>query len=297
MGSATTVLRELNSEGLLETDGLPNDIKYYPAAVVDEDGYCVGIVTGPEYMIPLIVNEEKFYGQSTGGSSGNGGSGDSGNGGSGSGTRRRDIEPDEPNEPDGPDEPDGPVNSLKDNVIYIGIGIAIAVVLMLVFFNRKKQDQKNGQAPEEVQEPIYPGNVGPTGPIWEDIGPTGPILRENENVNFEEQTPPPTQEPQVYLMAVGGCMDGRRYPVGKNGVTIGRYKSNVISYPEGTPGVSRTHAKLYWDGRELMLMDCNSTSGTYLKRVGLLQPMSPVEVNCGDIFYIGEKKNGFEIKK
>ena len=45
-----------------------------------------------------------------------------------------------------------------------------------------------------------------------------------------------------------------------------------------------------------MLMDCNSTSGTFLKRIGKLMPMNPVALQSGDIFYIGEKANSFEIK-
>lgn len=90
-------------------------------------------------------------------------------------------------------------------------------------------------------------------------------------------------------------MNGRVYPVEQNEITIGRDAAMVIRFPADTPGVSRIHAKLYWQGDQLMLMDCNSTSGTFLKRLGKLTPMAPVAVQSGDVFYIGEKANSFEI--
>ena len=91
-------------------------------------------------------------------------------------------------------------------------------------------------------------------------------------------------------------MNGRVYPVETGGVTIGRDASSIIRYPADTPGVSRVHAKLYWQGSQLVLMDCNSSSGTFLKRQGKLAPMVPVVLQNGDVFYIGEKANGFEVR-
>ena len=70
---------------------------------------------------------------------------------------------------------------------------------------------------------------------------------------------------------------------------------NTIRYPENTPGVSRHHVKLYYDGGRLMLMDCGSSNGTFLQRIGRLSPMVPTAVRQGDIFYLGERINGFEI--
>lgn len=90
-------------------------------------------------------------------------------------------------------------------------------------------------------------------------------------------------------------MNGRVYPIEQSEITIGRDASMVIRFPADTRGVSRIHAKLYWQGSQLMLMDCNSTSGTFLKRQGKLAPMAPVAVQSGDVFYIGEKANCFEI--
>ena len=45
-----------------------------------------------------------------------------------------------------------------------------------------------------------------------------------------------------------------------------------------------------------MLMDCNSTYGTYLKGYGKLQPQKPVALKNGDAFYLGSDQNGFTIK-
>lgn len=106
----------------------------------------------------------------------------------------------------------------------------------------------------------------------------------------------PQVTPQLWLAAKGGCMNGRVYPIEKNEITIGRDASSLIRYPADTVGVSRIHAKLYWQNGRLMLMDCNSTSGTFLQRSGKLPPMNPTAVQSGDVFYIGEKINGFEIR-
>lgn len=99
----------------------------------------------------------------------------------------------------------------------------------------------------------------------------------------------------IQLIAVGGCMDGRKYPVGGSEITFGRDASATVAFPADAKGVSRQHCKIFWQNGTLMLMDTGSSYGTFTQ-AGKLQPMKPVPVKAGDVFYIGEKKNCFKIQ-
>lgn len=155
--------------------------------------------------------------------------------------------------------------------------LVLLIVLILILAGRKKTPQGNGSQQSLAGSPVSAGIPVPS--------PGGG----RKDIEKKQRTG------KLWLLARGGCMNGRVYPVGQSEITIGRDAAMVIRFPADTVGVSRIHAKLYWQGGQLMLMDCNSTSGTYLKRQGKLTPMAPVAVQGGDIFYIGEKLNSFEI--
>lgn len=99
----------------------------------------------------------------------------------------------------------------------------------------------------------------------------------------------------VQLIAVGGYLNGRTYPVDGNEITFGRDASATVRFPADAKGVSRQHCRLFWQNGTLMLMDSGSSYGTYTQ-AGKLQPMHPVVVKSGDVFYIGEKKNCFKVE-
>ena len=99
----------------------------------------------------------------------------------------------------------------------------------------------------------------------------------------------------IQLIAVGGYMDGRKYPVGGSEITFGRDASATVAFPADAKGVSRQHCRIFWQNGTLMLMDTGSSYGTFTQ-AGKLQPMKPVPIKAGDVFYIGEKKNCFKIQ-
>ncbi len=185
-------------------------------------------------------------------------------------------------------------------LVFGGVGAGMLVVLLavIVLQNRKKKTGAPTGQNNYVKAtgPVWQGAAGAADPVEDYAGETSPIQGYG-NVNFEERERVAQAKPVCFLMGVGGVMNGRKYPLTGKEITIGRYQTNVICYPENAPGVSRSHARLYMDGDRIMLMDCNSSGGTYLKRTGRLQTMHPVEVNIGDVFYIGEKRNGFEIRQ
>lgn len=137
------------------------------------------------------------------------------------------------------------------------------------------------------------------------------LLRKKKNVastaeDFDDSTnivdiwdnPPVNDEPTTRALALkchGGYLNGRTYSITAEGITIGREQDNSIRYPAQTPGISRHHVKLYWQNGQLMLVDMGSSNGTYYNKTGRLSPMRPIPLNPGDVFYLGEKLNGFEI--
>jgi len=105
----------------------------------------------------------------------------------------------------------------------------------------------------------------------------------------------PIHTPKVYITGLGGSMDGRNFEFGQHEILIGREASCSIRYPGDTNGISRSHCKLLWQNGTLMLMDLNSTYGTYTVS-GKLTPMYPVPLRNGDVFYLAEKKNCFRVQ-
>lgn len=173
-------------------------------------------------------------------------------------------------------------SSSMTGVVAAIVLVAVVIALIMIIVIKKK---KTASAPTYVPAPEPAPQAAPA-PSPIPYPSTLPVVSDK-----------PVSPSKFWLVAKGGCMNGRVYPVEGSGViTIGREVSSVIRYPADTVGVSRVHAKLYWESGRLMLMDCNSTSGTFLQRQGKLTPMNPVAVQSGDIFYVGEKTNSFEIK-
>ena len=96
----------------------------------------------------------------------------------------------------------------------------------------------------------------------------------------------PTQ-PAVFLYGTAGIFQGRSFPVTSE-VIFGTDPTRVnVSFPKGTPGVSRVHMKLFSDGGSLCVIDMGSTYGTYIdgKRLtpGCAYPLSP-----SSVLYLGD---------
>jgi len=296
-------LLECDENGILTTDQYPVDADY-PAALVNDEGKLVGMCLG-ENKILAVGGGEEFYANASEEPSPT--------------PEEPSPTPEEPSptpeEPSPtPEEPSpaptapplptresrsssetgetsfvDPVPPIQPDehgingtiAVVAAVAAVIAVAVVLVVVSKKK---KHGSAPLQTETPV-------SGPVIEPTPDTMPV----GYPGAEEAFPIP-ETPKLWLAAKGGCMNGRVYPVEKNEITIGRDASSAIRYPADTAGVSRVHAKLYWQGGRLMLMDCNSTSGTFLQRQGKLTPMTPVEVRSGDVFYIGEKINSFIIR-
>lgn len=267
-GTSDMVLRDMDEDGALEADGFPADV-WYPAALISGEGELVGMLLEDGVCMAAAGSQEIFYGTA------------GGNAGESEPFRGMETAPPLPSRNVGVSASAGNINSTEMlsgmTLLFLVVGIIAAVVIIAVIVivvilaGRKKAAPETGIHAAGMQ--ANDGSAGAAASVGEGK----------------------EQACKLWLLAKGGCMNGRVYPVGRDEITIGRDASMVIRFPAQAAGVSRIHAKLYWQGEQLMLMDCNSTSGTFLKRMGKLAPMTPVALQNGDIFYIGEKANSFEV--
>lgn len=277
-----TTAKEL-SGGILTLDSYPSSESgeiCYPAVVTDENQNLVGILANEEDAYSTWADENAFY-ENLGDSSG-----------------QPDREPsDTPVESPSPRQPAKPKKVLSNFFRDIMAGALIGAIAGLGGFllrrflkkeNKVKTNNTNNSKAADVSLP--PTNeVGETVSI-DDIGETVAV-----NEEFASGISQRSESKPAWLVAKGGYMDGRVYPINEMEITIGRGNTNTIGYPMKMDGISRNHVKLYWQGNKLMLMDCNSLCGTFLKSAGKVPPYQPIEVKIGEIIYIGDMKNAFQI--
>lgn len=103
---------------------------------------------------------------------------------------------------------------------------------------------------------------------------------------------PSQQKPMIYSVSPehGGvkiAVEGRQVQIGRDPASC------QIAFREGTPGVSRHHCQISWDGSrgEFVLIDMKSTYGTYLNNGQKLNPGVSYYLRPGDSFYIGDRAN------
>lgn len=97
------------------------------------------------------------------------------------------------------------------------------------------------------------------------------------------------------IQCLSGPLKGRVYRLGTKGVTFGRDGSCTIHLPDGTPGVSRVHCCIRWEQGVPVLVDLNSSYGTFLADGKRLPPQYPTQVAAGTRFYLGNTGNLFQI--
>lgn len=256
----------------LKYTGGPDTAYYYPAMLVDEDGKCVGLVT-EKGVWAMNADKDAFYK----------------NGRRGAGSIGK-----------------------YWWVLLVGVGVTGGGVFM------KKKSGKEGESAaacesrdislEEGNPYVQDNKMGipsasPSVPQpvayrgMDDVPSTTPYIPPADPAVIPARARSDGKKKIVYkLCAVGGCMDGRVYPVDVMEITFGRDVSASIRFPADTRGVSRIHCKIYWQEDRLMLMDMGSSYGTFISNRGKLRPQSPVELKPGDKFCIGEKLNTFILK-
>ena len=120
------------------------------------------------------------------------------------------------------------------------------------------------------------------------------------NYNQQQNNPPQAAScpagPKV--VAVTGSMAGRSYAVTNSGILFGRDTIACNIPITDNNGVSRIHCFLsYYPQTNLfVLVDRNSSNGTFLGNGSRLSPNSPCSLRSGDRFYIVSPENCFEVR-
>lgn len=99
----------------------------------------------------------------------------------------------------------------------------------------------------------------------------------------------------LYVTALSGPLRGQSYPVGQDGLLFGCDPSCAVRFPAGTPGVSHRHCCIRWQQGVPMLMDLNSTYGTFMGDGRKLPPSYPAQLAAGSRFYLGDTSCLFQL--
>lgn len=140
--------------------------------------------------------------------------------------------------------------------------------------------------------PPPPGPMGPPGP-HSPAGPAGPPGPPPGQMGpppgyppqYDQGMPPgahhpgpPAAGPRNVRLVAG---DGRNYPLSIGSTVIGRGDQADLRLPD--VGISRRHARLDFDGAQVVLTDLGSTNGSMVNG----QRVSAVALNPGDMIQIG----------
>ncbi len=122
-------------------------------------------------------------------------------------------------------------------------------------------------------QPVY---NSPPPPSYEQGGYPPP-----GQTGFDPGGYPPPQQPQGSRGPKLMSGDGRQYSVAVGSTIIGRGEQAHLRLPD--VGISRRHARLDFDGTQVLLTDLGSTNGTLVNS----HRVSSVTLNPGDVIQVG----------
>jgi pSer/pThr/pTyr-binding forkhead associated (FHA) protein len=109
-------------------------------------------------------------------------------------------------------------------------------------------------------------------------------LMDETRVGAAPQSSGAVPAPRAVLAVVhasGEGEAGRRYPVGEEDVTLGREEGNTVVV--ASDQASRRHARIFVSGGNHVLVDLESTNGTFLNS----KPTKEQTLRHGDVIRIG----------
>lgn len=128
------------------------------------------------------------------------------------------------------------------------------------------------------------------------------IVKKEDYRRAGSQTPArPAPRPQaaaaggLYLSCLSGPLRGQVYPVGAEGLMLGRDASCAVRFPDGTPGISGRHCCIRWQQGVPVLIDLGSTYGTFQGDGRKLPPNYPVQLGAGSRFYLANNSCLFQM--
>jgi hypothetical protein len=127
------------------------------------------------------------------------------------------------------------------------------------------------------------GEVAPVQQPAYDAGPQYPPYDQQQHGGYQQHGGPNGRS----VGLVSG--DGRTYPLQMGSTVIGRGDQANLRLPD--VGISRRHARLDYDGNQVVLTDLGSTNGTMVNG----QRVSAVALNPGDMIQLGTTTLTFRV--
>lgn len=137
-----------------------------------------------------------------------------------------------------------------------------------------------------VTAEVFSGDSAPQ-PVPEQAPPSGYQGYEQPAQQYPGGPPPPGPGGHRNVRLVSG--DGRTYPLGIGSTVIGRGDQATLRLPD--VGISRRHARIDYDGNQVVLTDLGSTNGSMVNG----QRVSAVALNPGDMIQIGTTTLTFRV--
>lgn len=119
------------------------------------------------------------------------------------------------------------------------------------------------------------------------------ILVAKHDVNTTANPILPHNTPQI--MCMSGPLQGQVYSITADGLILGRDQCCSLRLPGSAIGVSRRHCRIRLQGGRPVLEDLQSSYGTFLATGQRLVPNQPFYLTNGSRFYLGDRKNQFQI--
>ncbi|MCL2663087.1 MAG: PrsW family glutamic-type intramembrane protease [Oscillospiraceae bacterium] len=109
--------------------------------------------------------------------------------------------------------------------------------------------------------------------------------------------PPYAMSKSLTLRGIAGMYNGSVFPSPQGKLVIGRDArlANIV-YPQNTPGVSSVHCEVRYENGMYVLIDKNSSNGTFLADGTRLTPGQPYPIARKNGFYLANRENMFEIE-
>ena len=97
------------------------------------------------------------------------------------------------------------------------------------------------------------------------------------------------------IMCLSGPMSGQVFTLPKDGLIVGRDPCCSLRLPGSASCVSRRHCAIRWQGGRPVLVDLQSSCGTFLASGQRLMPNQPMVLSTGSRFYLGSRQYQFQL--
>lgn len=97
------------------------------------------------------------------------------------------------------------------------------------------------------------------------------------------------------LYALSGKLGGKKFTTHEGAFAFGRAGNCNVCYEENTKGISGNHCKIYKSGSNFVIVDQNSSYGTFLADGTRLEPGKEYSLRDGMEFYLAAPENRFKV--